>query len=231
MKFKMFSLIVMFLCAVSITGCNSATQKIEYDPLMYVDLRTEGLNGYATGSVFVGSVGNAADASHAKVLENTKYMLALTEYEISPKENLKNGDIVKITPIYDTKLADEKDLKPIIRTKEVVVQNLKEPTQVYDIAKDHRPYYYLFEGRRLDSQSKGDLTFHEVYNDTDGYFEVTPKKETNEYKIGDNITITFTYNRAKADMLGIVFINTTFEQTITEVKSLDQLLEENKNKQ
>ena len=220
-------IIAMFLGTAFIAGCSGtntqSTPKIEYDPLIYVDLHTEGLNGYANGSIVVGNVGSPADTSHAKVLENTEYMLALTEYEISPKENLKNGDIVKITPIYDTKLAEEKGLKPTIRTKEVVVKNLREPKQVYDVAKDYALYYFLNKGNALTFEFPEDFSkneFSETKIDVDGYFKVTPEKNDLDYKLGETITITFTYDKASADRLGVVFINTTYEQTITENRSL-----------
>lgn len=200
---KLKALVLTFTMTVAMAATVGCRAKTEFDPHQYSKLTLIGPNGYAMATVdkdvkFTGA--NSKLTLEEK--ENIIYMMAKTEYEITPAENLKNGDIVKIKPVIDEQLAKEKKVKPIIREKEVVVDGLKEPKAIVNLFDNIDLSYGSIDGQAsaICFHFAGDKYLDDINNFR---YDVQPNKNLSN---GDQVVVTAVYDKIKLLEKGYVIL-------------------------
>ena len=118
--------------ALSLTGCSKTV-----DFLQYADVTFDGLNGQATATVNVdynkigtdvfGKGKSQTDMDEART---ETAMMGEVNYEVTPSENLSNGDTVTLSVEVSDYFQKENKVTAKAASKEITVSGLKEPEMV-----------------------------------------------------------------------------------------------------
>lgn len=149
------------------------------------------------------------------------------EFEVSPENDLKNGDKVVVKAIIDEKLAEELDLKFKFKEIEEKVSGLKEATIISEKE--------LFEDVVIEFTGVSPNAEVQIRNTSkDKYISQVQfyADKTSGLKKGDKITVTAEGNFDEEE--GIIFENTEKEYTVEEtdvyITSIDELSQEQMQK-
>ena len=105
---------------LSLTGCSKTV-----DFLQYADVTFDGLNGQATATINVDY-----NKIRTDVFGKGKTMMGEVNYEVTPSENLSNGDTVTLSVEVSDYFQKENKVTAKAASKEITVSGLKEPEMV-----------------------------------------------------------------------------------------------------
>lgn len=203
--------ILLYVFAI-FTGCG--TKKI--DVMESLTLNYSGVNGYgiaeiediyawessALEAVGIQDIDSFSDLEDAFIIESA------VSYDISPKENLSNGDEVIVTAQIDNEAVEKYKIKFEAKEKKFVVEGLPE-VQTID----------LFENIDVTFQGIAPNATATVIDASTDYYTLTRyviNKDSN-LDIGDVITVTAEYDKDQLLKAGYVAESDTKEFVVTNV--------------
>lgn len=203
--------LIAMLAALA-TGCGK--QKI--DVMESLDVKFNGVNGYGTAELedAYGWESQAMEAAKIEIkdfysLGEAFYLENAVAYEISPNENLSNGDEVIVKAVIDDEVADEYNIKFVADEKKFVVSGLKD-VEVVD----------LFENIDVDFQGIAPVATATLLDgNTDRYIGVKRYTidKTNNLNIGDIVTVKAEYDEDRMLDAGYIAENDTKEFIVPEI--------------
>lgn len=210
-------LILLLSCVM--TGCGRQS----IDVMEEIEVSFNGVDGYGTADVLntykwedaayeAMAGGDEADFS---VMEAMTWLEGAVSFELSPKENLSNGDEVTVTAVVDNDTAKEYDLALKGGEKKFTVEGLQEPQELD-----------LFEN--IDVQFNGiapyitaSINYGSVSVDADYSID-----KTTDLSPGDTVTVTATYDEEGLIQKGYLVNADTKEYVVPEsAKYVTQLSE------
>lgn len=208
----LLSTIVLILFMLTLTGCG--TKKI--DVMETVTLSYSGVDGYGTANIE-----NAYDweqeafekAGIESIDDFSSLGGALTiemavSYEVSPNENLSNGDEITVKATINNEAVEQFDMKFIAEEKKFTVQGLPEVQ-----------YVDLFENIDVDYQGIApNITATVADANTDCYVQTRYiLDKNNNLNKGDIVTVTAEYDKDKLLEAGYVSKSDTKEFEVANV--------------
>lgn len=133
--------VLLFIAMGTLTGCG----KKQIDVMEEIELKFNGVNGYGTAYiadeyVWEDEALEAAGLAEAMDSDNESEALSAirgvfiiesaVKYEISPKENLSNGDEVTVTVNYDNESVEDYKIEFTGKEKKFIVKGLKEVEKI-----------------------------------------------------------------------------------------------------
>lgn len=133
--------VLLFIAMGALTGCG----KKQIDVMEEIELKFNGVNGYGTAYiadeyVWEDEALEAAGLAEAMDSDNESEALSAirgvfiiesaVKYEISPKENLSNGDEVTVTVNYDNESVEDYKIEFTGKEKKFIVKGLKEVEKI-----------------------------------------------------------------------------------------------------
>lgn len=147
---------------------------------------------------YSGESGNAkakASLSQKNFNERIQYFMDNVEFEVTPNENLKNGDIITVEAIYDEEIADRYHIKPINYKKTLAVNDLAQRIEdVKDI-----PHSFL-----LEINDKGQNYLTKYHDDIINDFNLINKDDTN---INDITLLSRLFMNSKSNTYGDMIVD------------------------
>lgn len=136
---KVFKTVAMTAILLMTAGTLTACGKKQIDVMEGVELEFSGVNGY--GTVYIAdeftweeealeAAGITDDSEALNALQGLYAVESAVEYEISPRENLSNGDVVTVTAKVDNEAVEEYKIEFTGKEKEFTVEGLKEVEEV-----------------------------------------------------------------------------------------------------
>lgn len=210
-------LILLLLCAV--TGCGRKS----IDVMEEIEVSFNGVDGYGTADVLntykwedaayeAMAGGDEADFS---ALEAITWLEGAVSFELSPKENLSNGDEVTVKAVVDNDTAKEYDLALKGGEKKFTVEGLQEPQELD-----------LFEN--IDVQFNGIAPYitASVNGGSVGVDVDYSIDKAADLSPGDTVTVTAAYDEESLIQKGYLVNADTKEYVVPEsAKYVTQLLE------
>lgn len=229
---KKKSFLMCILIFIVFTGCGS--KKI--DVMETIVLSYSGVDGYGVAEIEnayawesvaleaaeIKNIDSFSDLEDAFVIENA------VSYEISPKENLSNGDEVTVIAQIDNEAVEKYKIKFEAKEKKFVVEGLPE-VQTIDLFED---IDVVFQGIAPDATA----TIVDASTDHYVYTQYTLDTKSN-LNVGDIVTVTAKYDKEELLNAGYVAENDTKEfmvssipKYVTELSEIpDDILEKMKN--
>lgn len=203
--------ILLYVFAI-FTGCG--TKKI--DVMESLTLNYSGVNGYGIAEIediyaWESSALEAAgiqDIDSFSDLEDAFVIESAVSYDISPKENLSNGDEVIVTAQINNEAVEKYKIKFEAKEKKFVVEGLPE-VQTID----------LFENIDVTFQGIAPDATAAITDANTDYFVYTQYAldKKNNLNIGDIVTVTAKYNKEELLSAGYVAENDTKEFMVSSI--------------
>lgn len=182
-----FSALLILLLSCVMIGCGKQSVDVMED----IEVSFSGVDGY--GTAIVQNTYQWEDAAYEAMVDDDKsewtamdavsWLEGAVSFEVSPKENLSNGDEVTVTAVVDNDRAKKYDLKLKGGEKKYTVEGLQEPQELD-----------LFEN--IDVQFEGiapyitaDISYGNKNVDVDYSLD-----KTADLSPGDTITVTASYD-------------------------------------
>ena len=204
-------------------GCG--TKNVDLIDLVEVEFTGLDTQGRATATIQAGAIEELATAVLGEMPDDLQDRLAYLEeasrlsnviegVELSQKEGLQNGDKVTATLLYDEEEAEEQGFRLKETEKEFTVSGLREAEPLD-----------LFQGIDIQlsgASPRGRVTLSRSEDAHDFLQKVSYQAEPYEnLKNGDEVTITATYNKNRAEQAGYLVESDTYTFT---VEGLDEML-------
>jgi len=132
---------LLLMAAGTLTGCG----KKQIDVMEGVELEFNGVNGYGTAYIadeftwedeameaagITEGMDSDDDAEALSMFQGMYVVESAVEYEISPRENLSNGDVVTVTAKVDNEAVEEYKIEFTGKEKEFTVEGLKDVEEI-----------------------------------------------------------------------------------------------------
>ena len=186
---------ILLLMAGALTGCG----KKEVDVMAGIEVEFSGVDGYGTARITdkdaweeeafeAAGIKEKLDADSEEVIEATQAAFVIEEavrFEISPTENLSNGDVVTVTAVLDNESVEDYKIAFIGDKKTFTVEGLKEVEQID-----------LFDGVTVEFEGFAPYvkaSINDKHTNSDIYVTYSLDRSEN-LTMGDTVTITAEYD-------------------------------------
>lgn len=217
-KEKISKFMVTGMSAIFIAGMLTACGKKNIDVTESLTVKFDGCNGYGVAEL-ENEYGWESEAFEAAGIEQissfTDFANGVTiegavSYEMSPRENLSNGDEVTVKATFDNEAVEGYNIKFTAKERKFVVEGLPEVEQVD-----------LFENIEVEFQGiSPNATASLIDGNSDYYVWTTYSLDkTNGLKAGDSVTVTAKYDQKELLANGYMAESDTKEFQVSGVAS------------
>ena len=219
--------VILLMMAGALTGCG----KKEVDVMAGIEVEFSGVDGYGTAWITdkdaweerafeAAGIKEKLDADSEEVIEATQAAFVIEEavrFEISPTENLSNGDVVTVTAIVDNESVE--DYKIVFKgdKKTFTVEGLKEVEQID-----------LFDGVTVEFEGFAPYvkaSINDKHTNSDIYVTYSLDRSEN-LTMGDTVTVTAEYDGESLLQKGYMAEESTKEFVVDECDRYVTVLEE-----
>lgn len=209
---------LLFIAMGTLTGCG----KKQIDVMEEIELKFNGVNGYGTAYIADANVWEdealeAAGLAEAMDSDNESEALSAirgvfiiesaVKYEISPRENLSNGDEVTVTVKYDNESVEDYKIEFTGKEKKFIVKGLKEVEEI-DLFKGVE---VKFEG--FAPYVKATLSTPNTNNVVHVNYSIDKRENLT---IGDTVVVTAEYDAESLLQKGYMAVGSTKEFVLSE---------------
>ena len=218
---------ILLMMAGALTGCG----KKEVDVMAGIEVEFSGVDGYGTARITdkdaweeeafeAAGIKEKLDADSEEVIEATQAAFVIEEavrFEISPTENLSNGDVVTVTAVLDNESVEDYKIAFIGDKKTFTVEGLKEVEQID-----------LFDGVTVEFEGFAPYVKASINNkQTNSDIYVTYSLDRSEnLTMGDTVTVTAEYDEESLLQKGYMAEESTKEFVVDECDRYATALEE-----
>ena len=218
---------VLLMMAGTLTGCG----KKEVDVMAGIEVDFSGVEGYGTARIAntdaweesafeAAGIKEKLDADSEEVIEATQAAFVIEEavrFEISPTENLSNGDVVTVTAVVDNESVEGYKIAFIGDKKTFTVEGLKEVEQID-----------LFDGVTVEFEGFAPYvkaSINDKHTNSDIYVTYSLDRSEN-LAMGDIVTVTAEYDEESLLQKGYMAEENTKEFVVDECdRYVTQLVE------
>lgn len=218
---------VLLMMAGALTGCG----KKEVDVMAGIEVEFSGVEGYGTARIAntdaweesafeAAGIKEKLDADSEEVIEATQAAFVIEEavrFEISPTENLSNGDVVTVTAIVDNESVEDYKIAFKGDKKTFTVEGLKEVEQID-----------LFDGVSVEFSGFAPYvkaSINDKHTNSDIYVTYSLDRSEN-LTMGDTVTVTAKYDEESLLQKGYMAAESTKEFVVDECDRYVTVLEE-----
>lgn len=209
---------LLFIAVGTLTGCG----KKQIDVMEGIELKFNGVNGYGTAYIADANVWEdealeAAGLAEAMDSDNESEALSAirgvfaiesaVKYEISPRENLSNGDEVTVTVKFDNESVEDYKIEFTGKEKKFIVKGLKEVEEI-DLFKGVE---VKFEG--FAPYVKAILSTPNTNNVVHVNYSIDKRENLT---VGDTVVVTAEYDAESLLQKGYIAVGNTKEFVLSE---------------
>lgn len=217
--FKMLTTVTLLFIAIgTLTGCG----KEQIDVIEGIELEFNGVDGYGTATIadefvwedaaleaagITDALDSDNDSEAINALKGVFVIESAVEYEISPKDNLSNGDIVTVTVKVDNESVEDYDIEFTGVEKKFTVAGLKEVEEID-----------LFEGVEVKFEGfapyvKATLSTQNANNVVSVNYTIDKNQNLT---VGDTVVVTAEFDEENLLQQGYMAMGNTKEYVLSE---------------